>query len=678
MPDIVSRIRVEAQGADQAAREIRKLKEAYDQVSESARGLSADVGVGRSDPFTRATSMGGGAVEATTSDVAHRETRSRHEREMLRHREQAHSDYGALMRPQTVQAGFGTVDALSRGQTSGALGTVLSAVGGMAGAIPLVAAGAAALGVQRLADDAYGRFGQFRHSGISQRLGVGAMDAVRESVQLERSGLPSEMVSSFFSAASQSGVNLRNASAQDAARIGMVAAASLGIDPGAVAGLMGTLERAGIDSGQALGARGGMYAVAENVFGRADAGGFIQGIQGLIEGRTSRGIAVGTGSVQHSAGMIAALSATGMTPQAAVSFAQQLQGRGTQAAGLQRPEDIIAFQAMRGEGMSVTDTLMAMEGSPHTVNQRVLEYLQRATGGDEDLLRFRVRGYLGEDTSWSAVDRFIQTGGRPADLGALGLGTDVEEAMLADPTSRGEHAIDASRQRSITSGISIMALEAIANLGNTLLGTNLRVGIGRQFGSSVGLPSGDEIEETVGNINTLTAQNVENLVTSVNELPAERRERALQLIGDPRAATAFSTMQSLRENEDFRDYFAAVMGMTSGRGMSLPAWDEIRGALDDPVLESRMGAIGGFGSVGAELQSGIMTDIRDAVGRDREGRAAINRVIGRKYTEDLMLSGHDDISKEDFLKTIERMFHILESENFVFTDGAWTYQGVGP
>lgn len=686
MPDIVSRIRVEAEGADQAAREIRKLKEAYDQVSESARGISSTVG--RADPFSQAVAAGGGAhaAGASPADVTAREERSRMYREGVREREGANLQYSALMRPQLVQQGMGAAEAMGGGRTGSAIGGALNMVGGLTGMAPLLAVGAAAFGVQRLADSAYERFGQFRHSGMSQRLGIGAMQGVIESTELERSGIPPQMVSSFFTAASQSGVNLRSGNAMDQARIGMVAAAALGIDPSAVAGLMGSLERAGIESGSVLGARGGMYAVAEGAFGRADAGMFIQGLQGMVDSMAGRGISVGAGEIQAQARQMAILAQAGMSPQAALSFSQQLQGRAIQAAGLHSPEDIIAFQAMRESGMSVTDTLIAMEESPRTVNERVLQYLRRASGDDEDLLRFRVRQYLGGDVSWSAVDTFLRGG--DLTLGQAGIGRDIVQEALESDEYREGALIDAAMNRQLLSGISIKALEALVNLGNAILGVDLDPGLGLSPGDRRTIPTLSPYEkatEELRDVEDMTVQSVGSLFLLTENMSDEQAAYwRNKWSRDWYLGMGTSTVADIQNNREKLD-MVAKWAYATGDPDAIAILESIK---TESALEAR--TFGDWHATTSTLVDGTI----DATHRSHGRRTGIFGLFGdyehpdamdairrfqEKFHDELMsltVGTPGQIDAEEAMSLLRRMADSLEGKGFVFTDSGLEYRGV--
>ena len=440
MPDIISRIKVEAQGADQAAREILKLRDAYVAAGEAARGLSANIGGGGSDPFAKATAAGGGATQGggnSPADVAMREERSRRYNENVRSRESKNSAMGAF-KPSGIQQGFSVAEAMSQGRGGSALGGVMSGLGNLLGGpagIGLLAGGIAAMGIQKFADSAYGRIQDIFGTGMSQRMGMSREAVDARMLDYSRGGTPIGMVKSFFQAASVAGVDMSRSSTKGAINAAMDAATLLGTDPNALAGLIGALNRSNVNASNVL--NPSMLGMATKSFGQANTSLFVQSLQGLIDSASSRGIDLTSGSVNGMAQTMAGLASIGgFSAPGAAAFAQQLQGRGIQAASLSSPEDIIAFSAMRKSGMSVTDTMLAMEQGPEAVNAGVYEYLKQATGGDTDLLRMRMQKYLGPGTTMSQVDRFITTQEEMASMtpeeraAKLGAGTGWRDAAM--------------------------------------------------------------------------------------------------------------------------------------------------------------------------------------------------------------------------------------------------------
>jgi hypothetical protein len=95
-----------------------------------------------------------------------------------------------------------------------------------------------------------------------------------------------------------------------------------------------------------------------------------------------------------------------LSAEGAVQLRKTAMERGISAAQLQRPEDIIAFQAMRREGMSTLDTQLAMERNPLLVNQRVFEFIEETTGGRDAAIR-KAQRFLGG--TFSGAEAWYET-----------------------------------------------------------------------------------------------------------------------------------------------------------------------------------------------------------------------------------------------------------------------------
>lgn len=425
--DIISRIKVEAQGTDQAAREIRKLKEAYDQVSAAARNLSPS-SVGGGDPFSKATQPNTGVMAGgqTNADVAERETRNRRYEEQAKDRERANQSYGSGFRPTFVNQGAQIAEAASSGRGGAAVGGALSGLAGLLGpgGMALATGGALAMTGQRWAENEWERMQSLFGTGTVQRLGRGYNEIEGVMAGYGRMGVPLDMVRQFFTAGGQSGISGTRAGTLGAANTMMEAARELGLDPSTSAQFLGTLTRGNVEL-----SRFGGFSGYQNVgrmagaFGRENLNDFLRTLTGSVNEALTRGVAMTADQVSERQYMLEAYGRFGgLSIQGAQALNQQAQQRGFGAAQLQRPEDVMAFSAMRDTGMSVTDTMLAMERSPDTVNARVYDYLKRSTGGDTDLLRLRLQRYLGG--SMSQVDAFIRT--------QEGVATDTDEKREED------------------------------------------------------------------------------------------------------------------------------------------------------------------------------------------------------------------------------------------------------
>lgn len=686
MPDIVSRIRVEAQGADQAAREIRKLKEAYDQVSESAKNLSPSGIGGGADPFSKATAAGGNAIEGgnSPSEVARREERDQNYRSLVNNREQSNQQYNKALRPQGVQQGFSVAEAMSEGRGGTAAGGVMGGLGGLLGGpagMALAAGSLAAMGTQRLADKAFERLENVFGSGMSQRLGTGARSLDNMMVEAARIGAPQGMVQGFFQAAGTSGVNMGLGSTQGGINAGLTAATMLGLDPNAAAGLIGSLNRANVNASNVSGL--GTFSMANQTFGSPNVTMFTQGLQNMIETASTRGIEQYTGTTMKNATTMGALAEFGgFAPQGAVQMAAQMQGRGMQAAKVQSPADVIAFQAMREEGASVTDTMIAMERDPQRVNREVYNYLKRATGGNKDRLRMRFQDYLGPNTSMSATQRVMdmmeETAGKSQAEIEAELGSGVVDWATAEEGSERKDVIEtfAVRQNKFLKGFEDQMLELTTNLGDIVLEL-------RPISDLMGLGGenlGKRISEAIGDIES--NQNVENAEIAIENanLNIRETEKALRVLSDSRAARAVSTAQALRDDPQLRGSIDTFMSRTGDWGGS---WDEFMKGVESGKGTFDGSMVGGWADLRDMIMQSTLSEMQDTFVRDRD-LFSEERKEGKNVMKELMQAyagefGQGpmprDITLERMATVLEKFEKIINDQGLVYTDGQWTYQG---
>lgn len=421
MPDIVSKIRVEAIGADQAAREIRKLKDAYVEVAAAAKGISPDMAGG--DAFAKATNPPGAGV-GSGDDIVQRESRSRTYRDQVRQRETGGIGAGGINR------GIGVAEAVSTGRGGGAVGAAASGLGALVGGpvgLALLAGAAAAMGAQKFADNAFGRMENIYGTGMSQRLGRNFSDIEALQIEYGEKGIPLGMVQSFFGTASQSGLNMNKRGALPGTNWMMESMRDLGVDPGTAGGLMGALAKSDMDMNRI---NYGFFSQASGAFGRENTTQYLQEMARGIESMSSQGIKLTEETLTKQTNLLSGLGAYGgMTPEGAVALNQAIQTRGVTAAQLNRPEDIIAFQAMRREGESVTDTMMRMERDPTGTIMAQYEYLRAATGDDIDAMRILLSKSLGVSigSADALMSTMAQMSGKDtadirAELEALGIG----------------------------------------------------------------------------------------------------------------------------------------------------------------------------------------------------------------------------------------------------------------
>lgn len=418
MPDIISRIRVQAEGADQAAREIRKLKEAYSEVSQAARNLSPS-SVGSADPFSRATTAPGGGItggQRSQGEILEREQRNDFYQRQQRQREGENRAYGGgfgTRFPSTVSNAMNMAQTAGSGQYGSAAGQGASMLGGLLGGglgIGLMAAGAIGMGVQKFGNTEYERVQRLWGGGVSQRLGLGYQTVRDWEINMGRRGISEQNITSFINTASQSGFDIEGSgkgASSRAASIALEAATRLGSSSAASAGLLGAMSQAGMDVGSA---DYGVYQIAQGTFGRQQVDRFIQTLTQGISGAIELGIRPQTAALDRQTNLMGGLSSIGgLTAAGAANLTSTVLQRSRSAATLSRPEDIIAFQAMRNPGESITETQMRMEANPLLTSRGVFQHLRQQTGGNRDALIHRVRSFLGEGTSVTQAAAFVDT-----------------------------------------------------------------------------------------------------------------------------------------------------------------------------------------------------------------------------------------------------------------------------
>lgn len=424
MPDIVSRIKVEAQGADAAAREIRKLKKAYDEVAAAAKGIG-----GGTDPFSAATESGGGASSAEVRD---RQKSNDDQKQVADSRLNNNKQYpnqngnypaaygGSNLQQQggnkfinMANTAFSGAQQANAGQMAGGIGTVLSGIAAFMtspAGIALIAAGTLAKGVQTLATPAVERRTRIWGSGATQRMGGNYTDTANWEALMGAEGIPLDQVRAFTSAASNTGFSWDNPGASYAAGIAMQAQASTGLSVNTSAGMIGALSKAGMHQANfnksTIGAGVGAFGV-ENL------GTYISGLTNVINTRESQGIQMTSESLKGMQSLITGLGVTGgLSIDASVAAGNRISARGISAAKLGSPDDILSMFAMGGVGKSLTDTQIMMEQEPEKVATAVYDILKTRYSGDEDSLNQAFMQYTkGTMSETVALRKVLDEGG---------------------------------------------------------------------------------------------------------------------------------------------------------------------------------------------------------------------------------------------------------------------------
>lgn len=476
--DIISKIILQAQGGDQAAREVGKVTKAYQEAGQAAKGINPESTVS-SDPFARAT--GGGAPRSYS-----REGNDDY-RDRMRRREREHFE-------RTSGGGRGGVGGLLTGGinavTTGATGDVSSGIASGLGALGAlgklgivgVIAGATVGAVSKLADkDLDLRSQIWSGSGIGQRLSQRNYDEFRASVRglLAGEGAGySDMALPLLQAMSESGT--ANFDQKDV--LGMLAISqNTGVNVGSLGKLYGRLQSAG--AGGKLVTNPYFANAAEQGFGRGRMTEFVDTVTSAIEGAMTRGFEKGSSIFGNSYTLFAQSLADlgrfgGVAPEAAKGIFGKVQaGIAASDRGITSPEEAMQFLAARKPGESYFETLKRMT-SPESEMQRY-ENLKMWAGGDKDKLIQMVmsqygmgvreaEAYIRTKDKRIFANQMIEAGGGAAGTGTIPIYTQAPEE---DETLRRQRAKE--RRKTLGEGITNAVGGFMADVTEILTGKPL-------------------------------------------------------------------------------------------------------------------------------------------------------------------------------------------------------------
>lgn len=639
MSDIVSRIKLEATGGDQAAREILKLKEAYEETGKAARSISPE-GIGAGDPFSRATSTAP-TVEAVQS-TTEREARNARYRQQQEQRESDNRNYGIDGRRFAGVAGgiSGTAQQVARGQYAGAAGGALAGLGGLLGGATLLGGGLLAggllmKGIESLAGNAFERLERYWGSGVTQRLGVGFRNVEGFAIQAGRTGIPAAMINTLLQSASVSGFNPMAAGGESAAQWAVELAGNAGVDPSLMGRLIGGASRAGI-TGRLAGAAGyDLYRMGTGTFGVQNMNTFLTELSRTLETAMERGVQLTGDEFDRTARMLGGLTTYGgFSPTGAAAVSQSLQQRGMQAANLQRPEDVIAFQALRAANptKSMTDIMLMMEERPLEVSQQVYQHLRRTTGGDEDLLRLRMQAFTGMSMAQTA--RLIET------YEGLGEGEELpreffrqgraEEGkfIATDPARR----YYAAQQQAMLKGVEDFAL-------------NLKTGV---------------VELLTGGKATMDIRSA-----TFERIEYTGRGKSYEEVG---AETVQDLLESPELSEEIFRYYRTAWNTPGGRSTLMTSPEEFSRIIREQGAGAE-GTLGGWGDITTDIWGSLVSIAQKQIGATQTGKVAEEVLKEAGFSNQYGLQGITDQAEAiDLLRQIVRA---LESRgvDFVFTDG---------
>ena len=394
MGDIISRIKLETVGADQASREVRKLKKAFQETQQASEGIGGGVG-GGGDPATQATMPSPGAGGAGGGLPAHRGEHQQYLRDQRGRQSQSPLVGYANTAGSMVQD-------ISSGRPQGAMATGMSAMGALGPAGAMMAIGAVAIKtLGSLAEKEEGRMQQLWASGISQRFG--SYDQTRGvSLEMLRQGVPKAMIPDFLNTLSNAGGRVGERDNLNVYR-GVEVATSLGLNGGLIANTLGGAQRLGM--GDAM--SDDYYRYAKGTFGKfgnsamntyISASGQYLNTQGSAGVRASSLTEANFDASNRD--MMGYVDYAGMTPEGAVGASQSSNARATSSSSLSRPEDVMILRAIMSANpsFSLTDARVWMEENPQGVKQLMYQSIL-GRSKDWDMRVIMAQKWLGGTTS---------------------------------------------------------------------------------------------------------------------------------------------------------------------------------------------------------------------------------------------------------------------------------------
>ncbi len=416
MADLMSRIVFQAQGGDQVAREVGKIKRAYKEAGDESERISGGTG-GRGpsfDAFQKATQTSAG-TDMGSRRVANEEYRNR-----LNDRLSRHGQVGGQVGPwgggaPSVGAAYGIQQfggAATQMMAGDPMGGAMRGVGmlGKAGPAGIVAAVALALGAgtQALAKKEEDRMVQIGH-GLMQSLGQTQWGDMRNFLnEMRNNAVPEEFILPYLQ-------SMRSAGAMAPSNfleVGLMAGNEMlarGIDPTTLGTFQAARQKAGLGTLNADQLALDLYR-GEAGFGTAGLNKFLGAISTAIEGAMSRGMrrgAIGR-DVEYDSftRLLSGLGVVGgMSIEGAVQTFNQVQQSIAASQNMARPQDAFQFMMFRQAGDTYGQTIRRMS-RPGADTQRY-KNLKAMAGGSRELLEILIQQEYGLD--WQALDPFIQT-----------------------------------------------------------------------------------------------------------------------------------------------------------------------------------------------------------------------------------------------------------------------------
>jgi len=530
MPDIVSKIRLEASGGDQVAREIRKIQQASQDASRSLGGMSSAEGGSSAGPSGSAAYRPAGLsdVERQQRDQASKlHDEHRVIQQEARDREVGYR--GTLGRIRGVSEIGQGVGALSAGGAGGmnALGGLLSSAGsllmGPVGIAAAVATAAVKI-VGAIGAPEMERFKSLYYSGVSQRLtggapiqGVNGYEFARNmQLNMIAAGIPPEMIGALMSSMSQTGVNLGRAGMvgtahagrlyESAIGMGSEAMSEWGLNPNVLATFLGVGSRTGAirapivgrtASGSPLygnvnGAFGSpFYQKLAGTFSPENAGMAMSSITQMMQGMASQGVNLGTPGV--TSGLednLFRLRMISSSPDAAIAAYQSEWGGSMNASNLAKPLDIVAFSLFSQyaqknlpgvKGYSAIRAAMAQ--NPTVVQHLMYEHIK--SNYRADIAPSIWQQWTGQTNAYQANISYQSQADTPTTTADVhGYGVNSSTLGSLSPQREWTAALNAPMLTGVQStalGLSRLILGDLKGVSSTNLNANRAVGGGLGF-----------------------------------------------------------------------------------------------------------------------------------------------------------------------------------------------------
>jgi hypothetical protein len=418
--DSMHRLGLKVDGADTAAREVKKLSKAFGDVEKAASRVKGSAGGGdASDKATLPGGGGGAGIGASSSEVGERQGRNKKDRDAAAEREQRNREQaGQRFYNRAGQAGNqagGGVENVANNNTLGAIGSAGEAAGGALastgyiGAIAgagLLVGGIALKVMSSLAQRERERLDTIVGSGMAQRLGSNYSDMRSLRLNLGREGIPRQMSDAVMQAFSQSGGSYNEAAIRRGSQLSMIT----GIEGGTIGRYMGT-AMAGGGSGMPQDI---VFQRAQRAFG-SQSHRFIETLtealeQSMESGAERGGKRMSEITEETSKRLLSFTTVGNLSASGAIALERSTRQMQYSPAGIQNMSDFMRFMEFQQPGESYAETRRRMT-SPNAFSQHFQNL--RAMYPDDESLGMRL---MSEDPTLTQnqIDALIRSNGGTA------------------------------------------------------------------------------------------------------------------------------------------------------------------------------------------------------------------------------------------------------------------------